>query len=56
MTDDQINIIVEVYEEIIKLKLHEYQRKQLAMLLISSTLTEMSAKHIASYIGQQSCM
>jgi len=52
MTDDQIKKIVEVYEEIIELELHEYEKKQLAMLLIASTLTEMSVKDIAKYMAE----
>lgn len=54
MTKDQIKKIVEVYEEIIELELHEYEKKQLAMLLIASTLTEMSVKDIANYMGETS--
>ena len=54
MTDDQKYKIVEIYEEIIELELHEYQKKQLAILLIASTLTEMSVKDIANYMGEQS--
>ena len=42
--------IVKIFEEILDLDLHEYQIKQLAMLLIRNTLTDKSAKDIADML------
>tara|TARA_R100000322_G_scaffold165219_1_gene130362 strand:- start:4521 stop:4721 length:201 start_codon:yes stop_codon:yes gene_type:complete len=39
--------VVGIFEEILELELHEYQKKQLAMLLIGNTLTDKSAIDIS---------
>jgi hypothetical protein len=39
--------VVRIFEEILELELHEYQKKQLAMLLIGNTLTHKSLIHIS---------
>ena len=42
--------VVKIFEQILEIELHEYQIKQLAMLLIGNTLNEKSATDIADML------
>ena len=42
--------VVKIFEQILEIELHEYQIKQLAMLLIGNTLNEKSAIDIADML------
>ena len=50
MIENKEKSVFNLFEDIVALELHEYQIKQLAMLLIANTLNEKAAKDTADMV------